>query len=115
MNDAIVGPLNQANRQQCFNVQLINDNICGDDPGRFFTIELSSYAELVDINPFSTRIYVYDSIECSKLNSILSQPLTLKPLNYPSVVLNKTNPALWLGIYVINSSHASSNDVYIVM
>ena len=62
----IVGTFDRSRRRICFSVGLINDNICGDDPGRFFHIDLSSYADRVDLNPYSTRIYVYDAVECSK-------------------------------------------------
>ena len=66
LDDVIVGPFDQGSRQHCFTVELINDNICGDDPGRSFLIELSSYADRVDINPVATRVAIYDAVECSK-------------------------------------------------
>ena len=45
---------------------IVNDGTCGDDPGRYFVVALSTYADLVILNPKSTRVYIYDAVECSK-------------------------------------------------
>jgi hypothetical protein len=64
LEDLTVGPLDRGQRVQCFLARLINDNVCGNDPGRFFTIELSSHDSHVDVNPRSTRVYINDATEC---------------------------------------------------
>lgn len=66
LEDFQVGPFNQGSRLLCFQVGIVNDGTCGDDPGRYFVVSLSTYADLVIINPKSTRIYIYDAVECSK-------------------------------------------------
>lgn len=66
LEDIHVGPFNQGSRQRCFQVGIVNDNTCGDDSGRYFVVSLSTYADLVILNPKSTRVYIYDAVECSK-------------------------------------------------
>ena len=66
LEDVGLGLFDEGSRRHCFVVGIVNDRVCGDDSGRFFEIELSSYADLVQINPKKTRIYIYDAVECSK-------------------------------------------------
>ena len=62
-----VGPLDRANRIRCMRVRLIDDNVCGDDPGRFFDIVLSTHDNHVIPDPYITRVYIYDAVDCSEL------------------------------------------------
>ena len=62
-----VGPLDRANRIGCMRVRLIDDNVCGDDPGRFFDILLSTHDNHVIPSPYITRVYIYDAVDCSEL------------------------------------------------
>jgi hypothetical protein len=68
IEDLLIGPFNQGSRLHCFSVEVIDDNSCGDDPTPpLFLITLSSYADLVILNPVSTRIYIYDAVECTQV------------------------------------------------
>ena len=67
LEDLQIGPFNQGSRLHCFSVDVINDNSCGDDPTPSFLIKLSSYADLVIISPSTTKVYISDAVECSKL------------------------------------------------
>ena len=61
-----VGPLDRANRIRCMRVRLIDDNVCGDDPGRYFDIVLSTHDNHVIPDPDITRVYIYDAVDCSE-------------------------------------------------
>ena len=57
---------------KCFNVPIINDGVCGDDAGHYFTLKLSTYSPLVLVSPESTKVYIYDAVDCSEFqNNVL--------------------------------------------
>ena len=68
VEDVAVGPLDRTNRVRCFRVRLIDNNICGDDSGRYFDILLSTHDDHVIPAPYIARVYIFDAVECSKLS-----------------------------------------------